>query len=140
MLPPPRIRPRLPSTAGGGHNPLVDIDAQRLAALSAVVDELEAVLKRMQRWEEQSPEASQLASTLPFSYDKLDFHQWLQWQLIPRMRRILEGDGQLPTHSAIHPYAEECLQPQDARTAELLFLIDHFDALITGDKAPADQH
>jgi uncharacterized protein YqcC (DUF446 family) len=117
-----------------------DNDTQRLAAISAVVDELEAVLKRMERWEERSPDAARLASTLPFSYDKLDFHQWLQWQLIPRMRRILEGNGDLPTRSAIHPYAEEFLRPEDARSAELLFLIGHFDALITGDKAPASAH
>ena len=117
-----------------------DVEVQRFAAITAVVDELEALLRRMELWEERSPDAKQLASKLPFSYDTLDFHQWLQWQLIPRMRRILEGDGELPARSAIHPYAEECLPQQDAAAAELLFLIGHFDALITGEVSPVSTH
>ena len=125
----------------GGHNSVVnDVEAQRLAAITAVVDELEALLRRMELWEEESPDETQLASTLPFSFDTLDFPQWLQWQLIPRMRRILDGHGELPARSAIHPYAEECMLQQDAVTAELLFLIGHFDTLITGEGSPASVH
>ena len=50
------------------------------------------------------------------------------------MRRILSGDGELPTSSAIRPYAEERAEELGGNPAELLFLIGHFDALIRGDK------
>jgi uncharacterized protein YqcC (DUF446 family) len=105
-------------------------DIERQRALTAVVDCLEDTLRRMELWEDDSPEEARLASTQPFSIDTLRFHQWLQWQLIPQMRRILAGDGDLPTASAIHPYAEECLEQLGGERAELLFLIGHFDALI----------
>jgi uncharacterized protein YqcC (DUF446 family) len=127
----------LPDDPGGGENDCMafDSDIDRQRALTSVVDELEATLKRMQLWEATCPEAARLASTQPFSFDTLRFHQWLQWQLIPRMRRILGGDGDLPTSSAIRPYAEEWAEELGGNPAELLFLIGHFDALIRGDRS-----
>jgi uncharacterized protein YqcC (DUF446 family) len=106
-------------------------------ALRVVVDALEVALRRMRLWEQESPDAVRLASTQPFSFDTLRFHQWLQWQLIPRMRQILDGGGVLPTASAIHPYAEECVAELGEDPAELLFLIGHFDALIRGESPGA---
>jgi uncharacterized protein YqcC (DUF446 family) len=112
-------------------------DTERVAALSAVVDALEAALRRAGLWERESPQAALLASPEPFCYDTLAFHQWLQWQLIPRMRGILAGGGALPSRSAIHPYAEDCLAAVEADASELLALIEHFDALIQGVEAAA---
>ena len=104
---------------------------QRERALIAVVDGLEAELRRMQLWEHEPPSETQLASTQPFSYDTLAFPQWLQWQLIPRMRRIFAGEGSLPTQSAIRPYAEDCVEHLDDPST-LLLLIERFDGLIRG--------
>jgi uncharacterized protein YqcC (DUF446 family) len=109
----------------------------RHRALSVVVDAMETTLRRTRLWEQVSPDALRLASTQPFSVDTLLFHQWLQWQLIPRMRRILDGDGELPTASAIHPYAQECAAELGDGSRELLFLIGHLDALIRGEKPGA---
>ena len=106
---------------------------ERQRALTAVVDRLEQALRGMELWEDESPSAARLASTRPFSVDTLRFPEWLQWQLIPRMRRILAGDGPLPTSSAIEPYAKECLEDLGGHSAELLFLIGHLDALIRGE-------
>jgi uncharacterized protein YqcC (DUF446 family) len=102
--------------------------------LIAVVDGLEAELRRMQLWEVEPPSATQLASTQPFCVDTLAFSQWLQWLLIPRMRRIFAGEGDLPTKSAIWPYAEDCVEHLDDPHA-LLLLIERFDRLIRGDTA-----
>jgi len=61
--------------------------------------------------------------------DTLTLSQWLQWLLIPRMRRILAGDGRLPTRSAISPYAAECFEHLEDGDA-LLVLIERLDGLI----------
>ncbi|HEX5048575.1 MAG TPA: YqcC family protein, partial [Gammaproteobacteria bacterium] len=63
---------------------MTETRSDRHRALGVVVDAMEAALRRMQLWEQQRPDALRLASTQPFSCDTLRFHQWLQWQLIPR--------------------------------------------------------
>ena len=107
---------------------------QRERALIAVIDALEAELRRMQLWEYAPPSDTQLASTQPFCVDTLALSQWLQWLLIPRMRRIFAGEGNLPTRSAIRPYAEDCFEHLDDPSA-LLVLIERFDGLIRGEAA-----
>jgi uncharacterized protein YqcC (DUF446 family) len=114
------------------------LPSQRERALIAVVDGLEAELRRMELWEPEPPSERMLASTQPFCFDTLALSQWLQWLLIPRMRRILAGEGDLPTRSAIHPYAEDCFEHLDDPSA-LLLLIEQFDGLI-GDEAEAVTH
>ena len=106
----------------------------RERALIAVVDGLEAELRRMRLWEHEPPREELLASPQPFCVDTLALSQWLQWRLIPRMRRILAGDGELPTRSAIHPYAEDCFE-QLADPSALLLLIECFDDLIRSETA-----
>jgi uncharacterized protein YqcC (DUF446 family) len=105
---------------------------ERERALVAVVDALEAELRRLELWEVEPPSAARLASTQPFAVDTLAFSQWLQWLLIPRMRQIFAGEGTLPTRSAIHPYAEECVD-HVADASRLLLLIERFDGLIRGE-------
>jgi uncharacterized protein YqcC (DUF446 family) len=103
--------------------------AARERALIAVVDGLEAELRRVRLWEHEPPSQELLASREPFCVDTLALSQWLQWLLIPRMRRIFAGDGDLPTRSAIHPYAEDCFEHLDD-PSNLLLLIERFDELI----------
>jgi uncharacterized protein YqcC (DUF446 family) len=110
------------------------VTAARERALTAVVDGLEAELRRMRLWEPVPPSEKLLASPQPFCVDTLALSQWLQWMLIPRMRKILEGDGELPTRSAIHPYAEDCFERLDD-PSNLLLLIERFDGLIRGETA-----
>jgi len=110
------------------------VTAARERALIAVVDGLEAELRRMRLWEREPPREDLLSSPQPFCVDTLAFSQWLQWLLIPRMRKIFAGDGELPTRSAIRPYAEDCFEHLDDPTA-LLHLIECFDGLIRGETA-----
>jgi uncharacterized protein YqcC (DUF446 family) len=127
-------RLRLPRC--GGDNSLMEMcDLDRQSELIDVVDQLEATLRRMRLWSDEPPSSLSLASEQPFCFDTLDFSEWLQWRLIPRMRRILAGDGDLPTQSAIHPYAEDCIEGPSADRTELLALIDRFDVLIRGHSA-----
>jgi uncharacterized protein YqcC (DUF446 family) len=102
-------------------------------ALRHVVAQIEVELKNLQLWEPAPPPADTLTSTVPFSVDTLDFHQWLQWQFLPKMRRILLGHGQLPDSSQIFPYALDCFLESERDSNELLFLLRSFDELISGD-------
>jgi uncharacterized protein YqcC (DUF446 family) len=104
----------------------------RREALTVVVDRLEAALREADRWDEEPPARHLLESDRPFCFDTLTFEQWVQWQMIPRMRRILENHEDLPEASAILPYAEECVRGPSEDTRELLHLIERFDELISG--------
>jgi uncharacterized protein YqcC (DUF446 family) len=106
----------------------------RREALGVIVDRIEATLRRAEAWSEEAPPQRLLESKQPFCYDTLTFLEWLQWQMIPRMRHILRNHEELPGSSAILPYAEEFVPaPQDdAEARELLHLIERFDELISG--------
>ena len=104
----------------------------RREALAVVIERLEAALRDADRWDEEPPARHLLESGHPFCFDTLTFEQWVQWQMIPRMRRILDDHEELPEASAILPYAEECVQGRREDARELLHLIERFDALITG--------
>jgi uncharacterized protein YqcC (DUF446 family) len=108
------------------------VTAARERALIAVVDGLEAELRRMRLWEPVPPSQELLASPQPFCVDTLALSQWLQWMLIPRMRKIFSDGGELPSASAIHPYAEDCFEHLDD-SSKLLLLIERFDGLIRGE-------
>ena len=102
----------------------------RREALTVIVDRLERTLKAADAWESDPPAKWLLSSREPFCYDTLSFTQWLQWHMIPNMRRIFENYDELPQESAILPYAEECM-PEVSRRQELLRLIERFDELIS---------
>lgn len=77
--------------------------------LPEVADQLlliERELRVLGWWSDLPPSAEALASVEPFSVDTLDFHQWLQWIFLPRMKQILEHDLPLPNASGILEMAE----------------------------------
>ena len=90
----------------------------RRRAVADVVERIAREMRRNDLWEEQAPSDRRMASTQPFCCDTLHFHQWLQWQFLPRMNDILDQEKALPENSAILPYAEEFLPGQldQART------------------------
>ena len=98
--------------------------------MAEVLTRVRAELQRLDLWEAAPPAPHRLASAQPFSWDTLMFHQWLQWQFLPRMSAAIAGEEVWPRDSAIFPYAEECLAggPEDVRA--LLFLIETLDELI----------
>ena len=109
--------------------------------VAAIVDGIEREMRRIELWETTPPVPSRMASTQPFCFDTLRFHEWLQWQFLPRMRRIFEQGDTLPEESAIHPYAQDCLIGWRQNPQTLLFLIRTFDELISGrGEAPACHH
>jgi uncharacterized protein YqcC (DUF446 family) len=95
---------------------------------------LEAELRRIGLWEEAAPEKQALESTLPFCHDSLEFHQWLQWVLIPKTRELIEKDIALPTTSDIAALAEYRFEQMPQETDALLKLIREFDRLLSEGK------
>lgn len=110
---------------------------QHREALAAIVDGIEREMRRIELWETTPPVPSRMASTQPFCFDTLRCHEWLQWQFLPRMRRIFEQGDTLPAESAIHPYARDCLIGWWQNPETLLFLIRTFDELISGYREPS---
>lgn len=82
-------------------------------------------------WEDAAPSPEALASVEPFSVDRLDFSQWLQWIFLPRMKVILEQDLPLPNASGILAMAEMVYATRATQSRELRRLLARFDELIS---------
>lgn len=78
-------------------------------------------------WQQQPPAPEALASTQPFCVDTLDFSEWLQWLLLPRLEEMIARDLPLPQNSDIQPMAEEVFKQLEADTEQLLALIGRLD-------------
>jgi uncharacterized protein YqcC (DUF446 family) len=115
------------------HAGFSNVDQYR--SLREILAQIEVELKRLELWETKPPLSAALASSLPFCYDTLDLHEWLQWQLLPKMQRILLGHGALPAECGIFPYALDCFRDSDTDPNELLFLLRSFDEVLLGKEA-----
>ncbi len=93
--------------------------------------DMEAELRRLELWRSEPPSAEALRSQQPFCIDTLEFHEWLQFILISRMKVILEADAPLPQASGIVPMAEEAYKENIEQMTVLLEVIQRFDDLIT---------
>lgn len=98
--------------------------------LADLILEIEAEMRSLDLWEERAPPAAALASSAPFCFDTLQFPQWIQWVLLPRVVRMLQENQPWPRKSEIAPLAEESFKEIDRDTDRLLKLISDFDALI----------
>ncbi len=102
------------------------------ALIAELLAEMERALRELELWEINSPSPSALASTIPFCFDTLEFHQWLQWVFLPRMEEVLRGRWPWPVSSDVFPIAEHSFSESALDATRLLTLIKHFDTAITG--------
>ncbi len=102
-----------------------------LTELADILLDMEAELRRLDMWNSQPPSPEALASQQPFCIDTLEFHEWLQFILIYRMKIIIEADAPLPNASGILPMAEEFYKQDLEQVSALLNVIKRFDDLIT---------
>lgn len=98
--------------------------------LADLLLDIEAEMRRIGLWEAQPPGDEALASLAPFCHDTLQFEQWLQWVLLPKMKQVLESEEGFPASSDITPLAELRLQQLPQQTDQLLVLIRAFDSFI----------
>lgn len=78
----------------------------------------------------ERPTDDALASTAPFCFDTLEFHAWLEWVFLPRMRHTLEHDLPLAAPCHISPLAEYQFATYDEPTDHLLSLLLELDTQI----------
>ena len=105
-------------------------DGQAIHQLADLLLAIEAEMRRIALWEQESPEPAALASLMPFCHDTLSFPQWLQWVFLPKMKQVLESGQDIPASSDIHPLAEYALADHPEEIQQLLLLIERFDRLI----------
>ena len=103
----------------------------RYIPLGSLLIDIECELRRAGFWCAEPPSAAALASVEPFCVDTLDFHQWLQFVFIPRMREMIETRSPLPSACNISAMAEEAWanQPQ---TYAVTAALRTFDTVING--------
>ena len=102
----------------------------RFASLADQLLLIERELRVQGWWDEVSPSPEALRSVEPFSVDTLDFHQWLQWVFLTRMKQILEQDLPLPTVSGILEMAEMVYADRPQESLGLRTALKKFDQLI----------
>lgn len=100
-------------------------------AMRALLTDLEAEMHRRGLWSAQPPAPEAMASVMPFMYDTLRLHQWLQWVFVPRTRALIDAGARLPGNCHIHPLAEhEFARLDDVDTTVLLELVRQVDELM----------
>jgi uncharacterized protein YqcC (DUF446 family) len=96
-----------------------------------LMQELEAEMRLQQLWSAMPPSAEALSSVMPFMYDTLKAHEWLQWIFIPRTRALIDARGRLPGNCHIHALAEhEFAARTDVDSRRLLMLVLEIDNLM----------
>ena len=91
---------------------------------------IERELRTQGWWDDVPPSAEGLSSVEPFSVDTLDFHQWLQWVFLVKMKQILEHDLPLPNASGILEMAEMVYADRPQESLGLRDALKKFDQLI----------
>ena len=104
----------------------------RNGRVEQLLQALEQELKQLELWQQEPPSAQALASTLPFCIDTLEFHQWLQFILIARLRQMLVLAMGLPGQSALHAMASEVYKEEMMRMQTLVTLLAQLDEALTG--------
>lgn len=108
---------------------------QRAARL---LERIEAELNCLGLWQTHFPSSQALASTEPFAMDTLDFHQWLQFIMLPRMWSMLDGEHPLPQNIAVSPMATHVYREEMEHHEGLIASLREFDILLSGADPLAD--
>jgi len=93
--------------------------------------EIEREMRSVNLWSETMPPAEALMSQQPFCVDTLEFHQWVQWLLLPRLEQIVVEQLPLPETCSVAPMAEEAFRQVDAHTDQLVILLERLDERVT---------
>jgi uncharacterized protein YqcC (DUF446 family) len=96
----------------------------------AILDEIEEELHKLELWggAEGRPEEQAFASAVPFFMDTMDFHQWLEYVALPKLRDHIEVHEKLPHGMLIHTYAEEYYREKYIDFAYLIKLLRILDS------------
>ncbi|WP_273209722.1 YqcC family protein [Marinobacter subterrani] len=93
---------------------------------------IEMELRQLGLWQSEPPPDEAFLSTKPFCIDTLEFHQWLQFVFVARMKVIVENDHPLPSISGIAPMAEEHFRGRPETGSVLIRELEEIDRLLSG--------
>lgn len=104
--------------------------------INAIVEQLnklEQELKDLNLWggDALRPSDKDLSSTSPFCLDTIEFHQWLEYVLIARLRAMIEADMALPQAMMVYTYAQEKYRGQWSNYRNLIGILQELDKLVT---------
>lgn len=102
---------------------------QRAARL---LERIEAELNGLGLWQSHFPPPQALESSEPFAMDTLEFHQWLQFIMIPRMWSLVDGEHPLPQNIAVSPMATHVYRDKLEHHDTLIDTLRAFDMLLSG--------
>ncbi len=103
---------------------------QSYEEILAILDELEQQLAKLALWggAEGRPCEESFVSQTPFCLDAMEFHQWLEYVLIARLRQMIkEGALVLPFNLVCHTLAEELYKEDQERYQELIAILKKLD-------------
>jgi uncharacterized protein YqcC (DUF446 family) len=69
------------------------------------LDRIERELRSLNAWQSNRPADEAFESGTAFFADTMTFYQWLQFVLLPRVRKIIEKHGTFPPESSVGAYA-----------------------------------
>lgn len=101
----------------------------RYIPLASLLIDIECELRRADLWSAERPSADALASVEPFCVDTMDFQQWLQFILLPRMQAIVAAQAPLPGKCDITTMAET-VWPTNTRAKPVIDVLRQFDTVI----------
>ncbi len=100
--------------------------------LSFHLQRMEEELHTLGWWSDEPPDTHAMASTAPFCHDRMEFHQWLQWVMLPGFRRLIRQESPLPRECAITPMAEMAWREEDpSRVRKLVRILRDIDSHVT---------
>ena len=99
----------------------------RHIAVAEILLDIEYELRRARLWQSEMPSDDALASDQPFALDTMDFHQWLQFILLPRMHDLIDQRLPLPAACGISPIAEEVYKERMEMMKPLLLQLQRLD-------------
>jgi Uncharacterized protein conserved in bacteria len=105
---------------------------QRNSQVEQLLLAIEEELRLQALWQAKAPSPEALESTLPFCVDTLEFHQWVQFVLLARLRQMIDLSIPLPTQSALHAMATEVYKEETVLRARLIALLAELDGALTG--------
>lgn len=97
--------------------------------LEIILAEIEYELRSLELWQEKRPPEQAFRSDEPFFMNTMEFHEWLQFVLIERLRAMIENNDELPNKVALFPYAFEVYKYDKSTKMKLLKLIYKFDSI-----------
>lgn len=97
-----------------------------------LLEQLEGSLKQNALWMPTAPSPAALQSKLPFATDTLEFHQWLQFIMIPNLRQRIALEQPLPNKISVYPMAVEVWRGKLREHHAILLTLKNLDKLLDG--------